>query len=471
MGTVLNVITNLAQVASTRDYTLSFRKIMYSPCFGKFRACFMLRRMMEKVEFRSLFSLFLLFSAVFLVTLVYWFVQRNHSTRHSTIQIQAITLGKTPTSPINTTAAAIGEALADRVDSLSKHHSIDLQLFKSWKQGVVTLLEPEIPRNCAALFAGVNQTEINRVTEANRNWNSSEYDQKFANLFLDSEGCEEIRAEFDGNFYTSDEELSFPLAFSINVHSDPQQVVRFLKFIYRPHNAYCIHYDRKSNSELKQVINTLAKCLPNVIIPKKIMNIIYGCYPILDAQLSCISDLLQLRRRFPWRYVTTLCGRELPLRTNREIVHFLQGMDGRPVMYTKQFSSQDYSQKVHFTSIDAEKNMCKSTSKVQTNPVPYGMKLLKTMAYFSLTPEFTNFVVHSSEAKALYKFVKPIRSPEEAFYGTLLHTWINSKSCLILAQLCEMVRALILLMLLTCMTLSLYDLLHHACVNVEYTPV
>ena len=104
-------------------------------------------------------------------------------------------------------------------------------------------------------------------------------------------------------------------------------------------------------------------------------------------------------------------------------------------MYTKQFSSQDYSQKVHFTSIDAEKNVCKSTSKVQTNPVPYGMKLLKTMAYFSLTPEFTNFIVHSSEAKALYKFVKPIRSPEEAFYGTLLHTWINSKSCLILAQL------------------------------------
>ena len=308
------------------------------------------------------------------------------------------------------------------------YYRVDLQLFKSWKQGVVTLLEPEIPRNCAALFTGTNQTEISRVTEANQNWNSSEYDQKFANLFLDSEGCEEIRAEFDGNFYTSDEELSFPLAFSMNVHSDPQQIVRFLKFIYRPHNVYCIHYDQKSSSEVKKVFNTLNRCLHNVFIPKRIMSVSYGCHQILDAQLSCVSALLKLRKRYPWRYVTTLCGKELPLRTNGEIVRFLKRMEGRPVIYTSEFSSQEYSQKFHYTRIDTETNKCKSTRKFQSRPVPYGMKLLKTMAYFSLTPEFTDFVIHSTEARALYEFVKLIRSPEEAFYGTLLHTWINSKS-------------------------------------------
>ena len=294
---------------------------------------------------------------------------------------------------------------------------------------MVTRLEPEIPRNCAALFTGTNQTEISRVTEANRNWNSSEYDQKFANLFLnDSEGCEEIRTEFDRNFYTSDEELSFPLAFSINIYSDPQQIIRFLKAIYRPHNVYCIHYDQKSSSEVKRVFSTLNKCLHNVVIPKRLMSISWGCQQILDAQLSCMSALLKLRRTFRWKYVTTLCGKELPLRTNREMVRFLKGMEGHPVIRTSEFSSEDYSQKFYRTRIDPKTNSCKSTNKFQTVPVPYGMKLLKTMAYFSLTPEFTDFATHSTKARALYEFVKPIRSPEEAFYGTLLHAWINSKS-------------------------------------------
>ena len=124
----------------------------------------------------------------------------------------------------------------------------------------------------------------------------------------------------------------------------------------------------------------------------------------------------------------TLCGKELPLRTNREMVSFLKGMEGRPVIYTSKFSSQDYAQKLHLTSIDSTKDVCKFTGGFQSKSIPYGMKLFKTMAYFSLTPEFTNFAVYSSEARALYEFVKPIRSPEEAFYGTLLHAWINSKS-------------------------------------------
>jgi hypothetical protein len=358
---------------------------------------------------RSLFLLFEIVSTLSLLIAFCWFIQQSCSFRSTQVSVLYQEIVLQQTRPPQSTG-------------------IDLQQFKSWKQGVVTLLEPEIPRNCAALFSGTNQTEISRVTQANQNWNSSEYDQNFANLFLESEGCEEIREEFDGNVYTSDEELSFPLAFSINIHTDPQQVVRFLKAIYRPHNVYCIHYDRKSSRETKKVFNNLNKCLHNVFIPGRIVSISWGCHQILDAQMSCMSALLKLRRKFPWKYVTTLCGKELPLRTNREMVRFLKGMEGRSVIHTSEFSSEDYLQKFHYTQIDQKTNTCKSTSKFQTNPVPYGMKMLKTMAYFSLTPEFTNFATHSAEARALYEFVKPIRSPEEAFYGTLLHFWINSKS-------------------------------------------
>ena len=301
---------------------------------------------------------------------------------------------------------------------------VDVQSFKSWNQGVVTLMEPVIPRNCEALFNG-DQKEFDRVASANQNWDHSVYNHKFNELF-DTEDCSTIRTEFEGNFYISDEELSFPLAFSMNVHDNPQQIVRFLKVIYRPQNVYCIHYDQKSNDTFKNVFNTLAKCLRNVIIPKKIVNVVYGCYPILEAQLSCMSDLLEVRSSYPWKYTTTLCGKEVPLRTNREMVRFLQKMKGLPAIFANKFSSSEYSLKLHYYVIN-KKNKCRRTPVVHQKPIPYGMELLKTMAYVSLTPEFTDFILHSSEAKALYDFVRPITGPEEAFYGTLLHYWMNGK--------------------------------------------
>lgn len=304
------------------------------------------------------------------------------------------------------------------------HEEIDMQPFKSWNQSVVTLIEPEIPRNCSALFDG-DEREINRVANAKQNWKSSVYNQKFNKLYIDSTDCEDIRTEFEGNFYVSEEELSFPLAFSMTVHSEAQQIIRFLKVIYRPHNVYCIHYDQKSSSTFRRIFNNLAKCLENVVIPKKTVSIVYGCYPILEAQLSCMTDLLEMRSKFPWKYTTTLCGKEVPLRTNREMVNLLQEMNGLPVLYAHEFLSGEYSLKMHKMII--KHSACKPTWKLHNRPIPYGLKLLKSMAYFSLTPDFTNFIVNSPQAKALYNFVKPIKGPEEAYYGTLFNYWLNGK--------------------------------------------
>ena len=41
------------------------------------------------------------------------------------------------------------------------------------------------------------------------------------------------------------QEESFPIAYSIVVYKDPEQVERLLHAIYRPQNHYCIHVDSK----------------------------------------------------------------------------------------------------------------------------------------------------------------------------------------------------------------------------------
>ncbi|VDD76976.1 unnamed protein product [Mesocestoides corti] len=42
------------------------------------------------------------------------------------------------------------------------------------------------------------------------------------------------------------EEIAFPIAYTIMAFERPDQVWRLLRAIYRPHNFYCVHFDQKS---------------------------------------------------------------------------------------------------------------------------------------------------------------------------------------------------------------------------------
>ena len=51
------------------------------------------------------------------------------------------------------------------------------------------------------------------------------------------------------NFYISDTEWEFPLAYAIAFHDSPQQIVRFLKVIYRPQNIYILSTSRRQRRQ------------------------------------------------------------------------------------------------------------------------------------------------------------------------------------------------------------------------------
>ena len=53
----------------------------------------------------------------------------------------------------------------------------------------------------------------------------------------------------------------------------------------------------------------------------------YAHHSLMQAQLNCMDDLLK-RPNGSWKYVINLCGREVPLKTNREIVESLAKLKG-----------------------------------------------------------------------------------------------------------------------------------------------
>lgn len=141
--------------------------------------------------------------------------------------------------------------------------------YKSWKTGVVTVLEPDLEMavNCSKLLGG-NESEIERV---NRSMSSRQYIESADYILEGVRNCSWLK-DYSDNLYNSVLEKSFPIAFTFVVYDSPLQVLRLLRILYRHQNTYCIHYDARS--EHKDFFQSIADCLDNVIVPYKLESVV-----------------------------------------------------------------------------------------------------------------------------------------------------------------------------------------------------
>ena len=272
--------------------------------------------------------------------------------------------------------------------------------FKSWKDGVVTVVKPVIKRSCTKIFAG-DQREIVRVRRQNMNWKDEVTDNKLLKMV---ENCNRVKEYLHDVMYTTKLERSFPIAYTFVVYESPQQVLRLLKVLYRPTHYYCIHPDKKS-SLMVSIFSKLAACLDNVIIPLNVIEVAWGHYSLLEAQLSCLSDLVQWREKLPeerkWKYVINLCGKELPLVSTHATVSALLKLNGS-------------------SSIITEPKLTKGTMKrLNGLRVPRNIVLYKSMTYVALSYQFIIFLLTNPTSVELRFFFKGCKIPEEFFYATI----------------------------------------------------
>ena len=272
--------------------------------------------------------------------------------------------------------------------------------------------------NCSKLLAG-DEGEIHRVNQADSNVISNE-------LMLEKvRNCSWLNHFIKNNFYNSELEKSFPLAFTFVVHDSPQQVLRLLRLLYRPQNYYCIHYDAKSTGEFKEFFNCIANCLGNVIIASRQERVVWGHYSVLGAQMNCMKDLLDLRtqQHHKWKYLLNLCGKELPLVTNREMVSRLMGLNGRSSVMTYKPPPEMISRIKYSVELNKEKTQIKWKREKDRKPLgdpPFDIsQYYKSQSYVALSHPFADFLRTNVTAIKIRRFFKNCTSPEEHFYATI----------------------------------------------------
>ena len=283
--------------------------------------------------------------------------------------------------------------------------------FKAWNEGIVTVIKPEIKKNCSKLISG-DILETEQVTQLSVDWNDTFFSEMFSEKaqikFVEmSANCDWLTEYMTNNLYNTELEVSFPVAYNFLVYDSPQQFLRLLRLLYRPQNVYCIHPDKKS--VFFPFFNNVSKCFHNIITATELMAVHWGEYTIMDAQISCLSDLVNYRekqdKKNRWKYVINLCGKELPLHTTKEIVKKLISMEGTSVVYTRFIPDSEL----------------KTTKRLVNKTLPYNLTFYKSMTYTALSVPFVTFLVRNNTAQSLYNFFRGLKFPEEHFYATLFH--------------------------------------------------
>ncbi|XP_064642575.1 beta-1,3-galactosyl-O-glycosyl-glycoprotein beta-1,6-N-acetylglucosaminyltransferase-like [Lineus longissimus] len=204
----------------------------------------------------------------------------------------------------------------------------------------------------------------------------------------------------------SEKEAKFPLAYSIVVFKDVEQVERLLRAIYMPQNYYCIHVDKKSPKEIHTSLTKIADCFSNVFITSKLEDVRWGEQTMLQADINCMKDLLQYKN---WLYFINLTGQEFPLVSNRELVDDLKRLNNTNVIDSFKETSAEFVSRT-------------KVKWVQNSTPPYNITIYKGNLHNFFTREFVEYVINDEVPRHFLTWLNDTWAPEESFFASLHHT-------------------------------------------------
>lgn len=266
--------------------------------------------------------------------------------------------------------------------------------------------------DCKKIIEGDN-SQIKKALERQKEKRHRISDKEFTNLTKDCQAFRESRL-YD-SFPVTKEELEFPLAFSILLYKEVDQAERLLRAIYRPQNVYCFHVDGNSPEVVHNAVKAIASCFDNVFVVSSTVDVIYGGYSRLQADLNCMKDLVS--HKVEWKYFINLPSQQFPLKTNAEMVKILKIYNGANDI--EGITEERRMMKSRFKFVHKTKNGAKTSKK--KSPPPHNIKVVKGSAYGVFSLDFVKFILNDQRAKDFLEWTKDISSPDEYFWATLNH--------------------------------------------------
>ncbi|XP_046344369.2 beta-1,3-galactosyl-O-glycosyl-glycoprotein beta-1,6-N-acetylglucosaminyltransferase-like [Haliotis rufescens] len=211
-----------------------------------------------------------------------------------------------------------------------------------------------------------------------------------------------------------EEETAFPLAFALIVHTAPDQVAQLMRTIYRPHNVYCIHVDRKASRSVSVPLAQWATCFHNVVVLQEV-GVVYGGNGLVTSAVACMKMLAN--STIEWKYYILLSGQEFVLKTNLEIVQILKILNG-----TNDVEQYPFPRDLRWR-FETRYSVVNGTIKTRLNDTKPAFKrnitLYKGSMYGMFSRAFAIYILESDIAAELIDWAADSYAPEELVWATL----------------------------------------------------
>ena len=241
-------------------------------------------------------------------------------------------IGKIPPNLSDDSSLIKPSNRSGKIETLGSTQAIDITKngFKHLKNRTAKELAALVPfvkaqgANCEALFNGDRQEIEKAYAYQKANPKVPVPDEEYIKITQNCKGYIKERGFITDSM--TEEEENFPLAYSLLVFKDLEQVERLLRAIYRPQNFYCVHVDQKSPPVFKKAMASIAACFSNVFLASRSVDVRWGEFSVLEPELICMKDLWEASAK--WKYFINLTGQEFPLKTNSDIVKILKVYNG-----------------------------------------------------------------------------------------------------------------------------------------------
>ncbi|CAI9727854.1 beta-1,3-galactosyl-O-glycosyl-glycoprotein beta-1,6-N-acetylglucosaminyltransferase-like [Octopus vulgaris] len=264
------------------------------------------------------------------------------------------------------------------------------------------------PFDCAALIRQDEFASSNAETYSTLHPHVSLPNGEYAKNLC--QNCDEFRKR--GRYISMNnvtkEEKDFPLAYSIVLYKEPDQVENLLRAIYRPHNYYCIHVDKSSDPLILSDMEAIAKCLPNVYIASRIIDVQWGQFSETEAELICMKDLLKYKK---WKYFINLTGQEYPLKTNLQIVRIAKAFKGANDIAGVR---GNYDFRTKFRYVNFRRMGLKP-------PSPHNITVSKGSIHITASRGYVEFLIMDRRSQDFINWVRDTRNPDETLFSTMNH--------------------------------------------------
>ncbi len=220
------------------------------------------------------------------------------------------------------------------------------------------------------------------------------------------------------------------LAYIILAYKNFSQLSRLLKSIYHPDNIYLLHIDKKAKIRQHNMLNDF-KGMKNFIFLSR-QNCWWGGISFVDIHIRAMRYLYD---HFEWQYLINLSGQDLPLRSQRHIMHSLQTSPGLSYIEAKPIKEilPDYKERLNRYYLEIPFfNYIKKVPLLPHNPRLFNKtyRLFAGSSYFILEREFCHYILHFQNLQKMYTFYRYSFIPEESFFQTiLLNSHLKTRVC------------------------------------------